>query len=181
MFLSTEQRVALLNEARRSESADLYLAAESSVATGGRRSEVLGLRWPDIDLQRETLKFRDTKNGDTRAVPLASDAIGLLRERREVVRLDTDLVFPSPVDPRRPVNLRASFEAAVKRAGIAGFREHDQRHSAASGFADMGASLLDIGSLPGHRSQQTTKRYAHLTESRLRDLVEQAARKHRVS
>ena len=45
----------------------------------------------------------------------------------------------------------------------------------------MGASLLDIGTILGHRSQQTTKRYAHLTESRLRDLVEQAAQKHRVA
>ncbi|MBV8400087.1 MAG: hypothetical protein JOZ17_15315 [Acetobacteraceae bacterium] len=43
-----------------------------------------------------------------------------------------------------------------------------------------GASLLDIGTVLGHRSQQTTKRYEHLTESRLRDLIEQAAKKHNV-
>ena len=45
----------------------------------------------------------------------------------------------------------------------------------------MGASPLDIGSILGHRSQQTTKRYARLTESRLRDLIELAAQKHRVA
>jgi site-specific recombinase XerD len=45
----------------------------------------------------------------------------------------------------------------------------------------MGASLLDIGTILGHRSQQTTRRYAHLTESRLHDLVAQAAQKHRVA
>ena len=84
-------------------------------------------------------------------------------------------------DPQKPIDLRQGFRAICRRAGIAGFRWHDQRHSAASALADMGASLLDIGAVLGHRSQQTTKRYAHLTESRLRDLVERAAAQHRVA
>jgi site-specific recombinase XerD len=45
----------------------------------------------------------------------------------------------------------------------------------------MGANLLDVGTILDHRSQQTTKRYAHLTDARLRDLIEQAAYKHRVA
>jgi integrase len=180
-FLSADERAALLASAKQSASADLYLAVVLSLATGGRHGEVMGLRWPDVDLQRGAVVFRDTKNGDTRVVPLPGDVVALLQERRKVVRLDTDLVFPSPTDPQRPVDLRASFRAAVRRASIGGFRWHDQRHSAASAFADTGASLLDIGSILGHRSQQTTKRYAHLTESRLRDLIEQAAQKHQVS
>ena len=107
--------------------------------------------------------------------------IALLRDRRKVVRLNTNLVFPSVKDPQKPIDLRVSFRAALCRAGISGFRWHDQRHSAASALADMGASLLDIGTILGHRSQQTTKRYAHLTDARLRDLIEQAAQKHRVA
>ena len=180
-FLSADERTALLAEAKRSASTDLYLAVVLSLATGGRQGEVLGLRWPDVDLHRGLLVFRDTKNRDARAVPLAADAITLLRERRSVVRLDTNLVFPSRRDPQDPIDLRTGFRAVVRRAGIVNFRWHDQRHSAASALADMGASLLDIGTVLGHRSQQTTKRYAHLTESRLRDLIDQAAQKHRVS
>ena len=180
-FLSAEERGALLAEAKNSASADLYLAVVLSLATGGRQSEILSLRWPDVDLSRGVLMFRDTKNGDTRAVPLATDAVALLSERRRVVRLDTDLVFPSRKNPQKPVDLRSGFQAVVRRADITGFRWHDQRHSAASALADMGASLLDIGAVLGHRSQQTTKRYAHLTETRLRGLIEQAAQKHRVS
>lgn len=180
-FLSPEERQALVRAAARSASADLYLAVVLSLATGARQAEVIGLRWPDVDLDRAVLVFRDTKNGDTRAVPLPSDGVALLAERRKVVRIDTDLVFPSAKDPRKPVNLRSGFRAAAQRAGLADFRWHDQRHSAASAFADMGASLLDIGSILGHRSQQTTKRYAHLTESRLRDLIERAANTHRVA
>jgi integrase len=180
-FLSANERGALLAEARRSASADLYLAVVLSLATGARQSEVMGLSWPDVDIDRGTVTFRDTKNGDTRSVPLPADALTQLRERRGVVRLDTDLVFPSRKKVREPADLRAGFRAALRRAGITDFRWHDQRHSAASALADMGASLIDIGSVLGHRSQQTTKRYAHLTESHLRDLIEQAAQKHRVA
>lgn len=180
-FLSPDERNALLCEAKRSASGDIYLTVVLSLATGGRQAEVMGLRWPDVDMERAVVIFRDTKNGDTRAVPLPPDVVSLLRERRKVVRLDTDLVFPSAKDPRKPIDLRSGFRAIVRRAGIKDFRWHDQRHSAASALADMGASLLDIGAVLGHRSQQTTKRYAHLTESRLRGLIEQAAKKHRVA
>jgi site-specific recombinase XerD len=90
-------------------------------------------------------------------------------------------VFPSKRDLHKPVDLRSGFRAVVRRAQITGFRWHDLRHSAASALADLGASLLDIGTVLGHRSQQTTRRYAHLTEARLRGLIEQAALKHRVS
>ena len=167
--------------AKRSASPDIYLAVVLSLATGGRQGEVLGLCWPDIDLQRGAVVFRDTKNGDTRTVPLPSDAVELLRHRRKIVRLHTMLVFPSGKDPQRPADLRSGFRAVVRRANIAPFRWHDLRHSAASALADLGANLLDIGAVLGHRSQQTTRRYAHLTESRLRGLIEQAAQKHRVS
>jgi integrase len=180
-FLSVDERSALLDAAKLSTSADLYLAVVLSLATGGRQGEVMRLRWPDVELQRGIVVFHDTKNGDNRAVPLPAEAVALLNERRKVIRLDTNLVFPSRKNPQRPADLRSGFRAVCRRAGIVKFRWHDQRHSAASALADMGASLLDIGSILGHRSQQTTKRYAHLTESRLRDLIEQAAQKHRVS
>ena len=180
-FLSIEERERLLAAAKQSGSANLHPAIALSLATGGRQGEVLGLRWSDVNLSRGTLTFHDTKNGDNRSVPLPPDAVALLRERRKVVRLDTDLVFPSQKDPRKPADLRSGFQSVLQRAGISDFHWHDQRHSAASALADMGASLLDIGTILGHRSQQTTRKYAHLTETRLRGLFEGAAQRHRVS
>jgi integrase len=179
-FLSSEERAALLAAARKSASTDLYLAVVLSLSTGGRQSEIMGLRWPDVDLQRGSVVFRNTKNGDTRTVPLPEQAVALLRDRRALFRQCTDLLFPSRCNPGKPIDLRVGFRAALQRAGLTGFRWHDQRHSAASALADMGASLLDIGTILGHRSLQTTKRYAHLTDTRLRGLIEQAAKKHRV-
>jgi integrase len=180
-FLSADERDALLTAAKCSASVDLYLAVALSLATGARQGEVMRLRWTDVDFADGTVAFQDTKNGDARTVPLPAKALRLLHDRRKVIRLDTTLLFPSTKDPQVPVDLRVSFRVALRRAGITGFRWHDQRHSAASALADMGASLLDIGTILGHRSQQTTKRYAHLTDSRLRGLIEQASQKHRVA
>jgi integrase len=180
-FLSADERDALLAAAKCSASADLYLAVALSLATGARRAEVMGLRWSDVDFAYGAVAFHDTKNGDARTVPLPAEALRLLHDRGKVIRLDTTLLFPSTKDPQVPVDLRVSFRVALRRAGITGFRWHDQRHSAASALADMGASLLDIGTILGHRSPQTTKRYAHLTDSRLRGLIEQASQKHRVA
>ena len=65
-FLSSEERDALLDAAKRSASADLYLAVVLSLSTGARQGEVMGLRWADVELERGTLVFQDTKNGDAR-------------------------------------------------------------------------------------------------------------------
>ena len=91
---------------------------------------------PDVDFQRSIVLFRDTKNGDTRAVPLPVSVAALLRERRRPIRRDTDLVFPSTKDPKHPVDLRSGFRAVTRRAKVVKFHRHDQRHGAASAPAD---------------------------------------------
>jgi integrase len=41
-----------------------------------RRGELLSLRWEHVDLQARTAFLPDTKNGDSRTVPLSSSALG---------------------------------------------------------------------------------------------------------
>jgi site-specific recombinase XerD len=56
-------------------------------------------------------------------------------------------------------------------AGLAEVRLHDLRHSFASNIVNAGGSLPVIGALLGHRSTQTTARYAHLADDPLRDVA----------
>lgn len=178
-FLSRDELARLLEACRESESPDLYLAVVLAVTTGARRSELMGLKWRDIDLAQRVLRVRtETANavkGGTRSLPIPEQAAVLLESRRQqqhqarrVVPLkaadDGELVFPSKVSRKQPIDLRKPFETALKRAGIEGFRWHDLRHSAASFLAADGASLLEIGTVLGHKQAQTTRRYAHLTE-----------------
>ena len=132
--------------------------------------ELLGLRWPYVDLKRSTLTFHQTKNGDTRTVPLVGYAWDILGLYVKVRRLDTDLVFPDATG-RRPLCIRDAFEGAVARAGIKDFRFHDLRHTAASYLAMNGATLLDIATILGHKSLEMVKRYAHLSEAHTAGVV----------
>ena len=179
-FLTEDEARRLLDACRESTSPDLYLAVVLSITTGARQGEILGLRWCDLDLAAGMLIVRadneTTTKGGARSLPIAPEAIDMLRERRaaagNVVPLrDDGLVFPSRIARSKPVSLRTPWETALKRAGIEHFRWHDLRHSAASFLAKNGASLLEIGAVLGHRSANTTKRYAHLTEQHAHDLV----------
>ena len=80
-------------------------------------------------------------------------------------------MFPNSTGTR-PVGIREAFEWAVKRAGIANFRFHDLRHTAASYLAMNGASLAEIAEVLGHKTLAMVKRYAHLSEAHTRNVVQ---------
>jgi integrase len=72
----------------------------------------------------------------------------------------------SPTQPRS--DLKRPWTVVTRRAGIEGLRLHDLRHSFASVGAGAGLGLPVIGKLLGHRSVETTARYAHLDNDPVR-------------
>jgi integrase len=174
-FLSDEERQRLLAACQASLSPYLYMVVMLALATGARRGELLTLRWPDVDLKRGTLTFHETKNGERRTVPLTGQAFTLMQQHAKVRRLNTVLVFPNSTGGRA-LNIRAAWEGAVKRAGIADFHFHDLRHTFASYLAMNGASLLEIAEVLGHKTLAMVKRYAHLCEAHTRGVVERMTR-----
>ncbi len=181
-FLTDAERDSLLRECKAGSSA-LHTIVVVALSTGARRGEILGLRWPDVDMQRGRLIFHDTKNGDRRAAPLMGMAADVLRDHAKVRRLDTDLVFAGGTRRAdkieegdeatpRPLVIDKMFNDACARAGIANFRFHDLRHTAASWLAMNGATLAEIAEVLGHKTLVMVKRYAHLTEGHTRSVVE---------
>lgn len=166
--LSDEERERLLHAARQSRNSALSVIVQLALCTGGRRGEILHLRWPDVDLVREHVTFHDTKNNERRSVPLVDPALSALREYiRTRRRLDTDLVFPSPTGTT-PLVINKTWGRIIARAGLENFRFHDLRHTAASYLAQNGATLAEISEIMGHKSLQMVKRYAHLQPEHLR-------------
>ncbi|MDD2768823.1 MAG: site-specific integrase [Methylococcus sp.] len=172
-FLTDDERAALLAACQESPNPYLYTVVVLALSTGARKGEILGLRWADADLNRGRAILHDTKNGDTRAVHLSGHALELLRDLGKLRRLDTDLLFPEKTRPGlKPMDLRAPWESALKRAGIEDFRFHDLRHSAASYLAMNGATLAEIAEVLGHRTLAMVKRYSHLSEAHVSSVVE---------
>ena len=168
-FLSADERTRLLRACRQSPNQDLYTTVVLAISTGARRMEVMGLRWQDVDLKRGLITLHLTKNGTRRAIPLQGHALKLLKARyrhhddhRDDLG-DNGLLFPGRRNPKKPANLRVSWENALAAAGVENFRWHDLRHTAASYLAMHGATLVEISEILGHRSLEMVKRYAHLS------------------
>jgi len=167
-FLTTAERDSLLRECKAHSDA-LYTIVVVALSTGARRGEILGLRWPDVDMQRRTLVFHQTKNGECRFSPLVGHAAEQMRAHAKVRRLETDLVFPGITG--RSLTTGKMFREALARAGIEDFHFHDLRHSAASALAMNGATLAEIAEVLGHKTLAMVKRYTHLTEGHTRGVV----------
>lgn len=179
-FLSDAERAVLLDACKASDNDQLFNIVVFALSTGARKSEILGLTLADVDLQRGSAIFRDTKNGDTRAAPLARHLRDLLTG--QVAKAEalyaalphapkTRWLFPR-ADGVLPIDIRTAWENARDKAGLVDFRFHDLRHSTASYLAMKGASLVEIAEVLGHRTLQMVRRYAHLSESHVKGLVE---------
>lgn len=159
-YLSDDERQALFKAVEHAAWPKMKLLVLMALTTGCRQSELLGLRWSDIDFKARTAYLARTKNGDPRLVPIPNITIDELLKFREVGK---GLVFPSVIKPKRPFEFRKHWAKALAEAGIENFRWHDLRHSAASMLVNNGVDLYTVGQVLGHRSQQTTARYAHLS------------------
>jgi integrase len=164
------ERTRLLQACEESSNAYLYPVVVLALSTGMRQGEIMGLTWDDVDLHQGRATLHETKNGERRVVPLTGKPLELLKAHAKVRRLDTALLFPGK-NPQKPVDLRAPWEAALKKAGIEDFRFHDLRHSAASYLAMNGASLAEIAEVLGHKTLQMVKRYSHLSEAHTAGVV----------
>lgn len=131
-----------------------------ALETAMRRSEMLALCWPDIDLAHRMARLSDTKNGHPRQVPLSSRAVGALE------------ALPGPREGhvfKLSANaLRIAFTRAADRAGLHDLHFHDLRHEATSRLFERGLSVMEVATITGHRTLQMLRRYSHL---RAEDLV----------
>ena len=124
-----------------------------------------------MDLKRGFLSLLKTKNGEVRTVPIQGLGLELLRNHSKLRRLDTDLLFPSRIDPKRSIDFRVPFEKALDKAGIEDFTWHDLRHSCASYLAMNGAPMRTIAEILGHKTLAMVHRYSHLSPDHLKEAV----------
>ncbi len=173
---------------------ELYLQPMVYVAIyyGLRKSEVLGLRWQDIDFVRDTITIQhtvvknktiiekdSTKTSNSRAVMALIDDVKNvllgLREKEQGYRaffgsdyIENDYVFKHENGkPYRPDTITRSFQRALKKAGLPIMRFHDLRHSTASILFDKGWDIGEVREWLRHADIDTTANiYTHVRQSR---------------
>ena len=168
-FLDDRERKALLSSCQESTWDKLYLVVLMAITTGMRKAELANLRWTDINFDKGLAKLATTKNGSPRINPIPATALDELKKFRQV---GNGLIFVSSYDLEKPFDFRVQWKRALQRANIKNFRFHDLRHTAASFLVMGGASLHETAEILGHKSTQTTRRYAHLSTDHKSALTE---------
>jgi integrase len=138
----------------------------TALHAGMRKTEILTLRWEQVNLEQRFVLLLDTKNGESRGVPLTETIGGVLREIRseqEQAGLSSPWVFPNPLTgkPYRH-DIKTAWYTALKKTEITDFRFHDLRHTCASYLRMQGVDLLTIAEILGHKDLKMTRRYAHV-------------------
>lgn len=167
-----DEAARLLQAVRAHSNPILAWATELAIETAARVEEILTLELRDVHLDRRIMVLRDTKNKDTRGVPLTARATEILREAIATYpRQDSPLIFPGNPGRdgvRHPYCMSKAWKNALERAEIQGLHFHDLRHEATSRFVEKGLSDTKVRAITGHKSPQMLARYAHL---RAEDLV----------
>jgi integrase len=146
--------------------------------TGMRRSEILSLKWSNVDLTRGYIFIEDSKSGKSRKIPMNAAVMeAFLRLPHEA-----EFVFLNSGTGEHVKDIKTAFHAACRRAkkdpndeedpGIVGLRFHDLRHTAASKMIEAGVDLVTVSKILGHASITMTMRYAHPTPENMRRAVE---------
>jgi len=150
----------------------LYPIVLVALHTGMRKSEILLLKWSNVDLKNGLLLLEKTKNRERREIPM-NDTLKQVFSRLFVKRrLDVDWVFPSWKSGKPYYDLKRSFNKAVKKAGITDFHFHDLRHTFASQLVMAGVDIRTVQELLGHKSLTMTLRYAHLSHAQKKKAVQ---------
>ena len=164
-YLKSEEVVALLN-ACANHTRPIVVTA---LNTGMRKSEILNLKWVDVDLGNRKITVINSKNNESRVIPINQTL------HKELSNLSSGTtgayVFPNR-DGLPFGDITKSFSSALKQAKIDDFRFHDLRHTFGSHMVMQGVDLRTVQQVLGHKDIKMTMRYSHLSPEYVQEAME---------
>ena len=137
---------------------------------GLRVSELMDLRWDQVDFASATLHVRRVKQGSPSTHPIRGDELRALRRLQREQKPKSPFVFTSE---RGSPFTTAGFARMVERAGVEaklGFKAHPHmlRHACGFALANAGHDTRALQAYLGHRNIQHTVRYTELAPDRFK-------------
>jgi integrase len=187
-FLSAEELGRLGTTLRQAESAGLLrkngvptlyrrvttAAIELLLFTGCRLSEVLNLKWEQIDFADGKITLLTTKSGRPQEVTINAPARQIMRELEATK--SSEWVLPSVSSTKRALS-KAGIEAAWQKirgaAQLDDVRLHDLRHTVGTYAAQSGANAFLVRDLLRHKNLTMTGRYVNRADDPVRTLSDQ--------
>jgi len=166
-FLAPDELKRYLNAIDAETDLQVRGAIKLALFTGMRRSEILKLKWRDIDFERGFITIRNPKGGQDEIVPMNDDARGVLES---INRSRSSYVFPGRRKGHR-VDIKNGIARIRKAANLPkGFRPlHGLRHQFASMLASSGqVDMYTLQKLLTHKDPRMTQRYSHLRDETLK-------------
>jgi len=142
----------------------------TAYSAGLRVSEVARLRVEDIDRERMLIRVRQGKGRKDRYVPLSATLLEVLGGCAKLAR-PADWLF-SGGRAGHYISTRTVGRACKAAAQAAGLQKrismHTLRHCFATHLLESGIDIRTIQKLLGHVKLETTTRYTHVTEAKIR-------------
>ena len=173
------EEIPRLMEAIEAETEVVRDYVKISIYTGARKSNVLSMRWQDLDLETATWVIPDTKNDSSQTIFLTEPEVKLLKARKKgrkpVGHKSYDFVFPGEGQSGHLEDPKKGWQRILKAAQIENLHLHDLRRSLGSYMAMTGASLSVIGNALNHKDVSTTRKVyaqsAHDAERKARQIA----------
>ena len=142
--------------------------------TGLRKSNILELRWEQINFDFNFIEVLENKGNKHLLIPLNEKLIQFFSNKPDVERKGYIFINPETGLPYK--DIKKAWSTALEKANIENFRFHDLRHTVGTRLAEQLVPVNVIKELLGHSDVHTTMRYVHSTQGSKYNLADKVER-----
>ena len=168
-ILLPEKEVELLNELKPKYAKAMVITALNS---GMREREIFDLLKDNVDFKNRIIHVTHTKNWEIRDIPMNEKLTKVLKGFIDEGLEDSPYVFTNPKTGKPYTSIKTTFNNAVKKIGLKGFRFHDLRHTWCSRMCELGVDEATIMEIGGWKTRSMINRYSHPSTDHKREALE---------
>ena len=181
-YLSAWERQRLLHAAKNCRVPCMYALIVLALDTGARKTELLNLKWSDVDIGNQRILIWRRKNHRPHTVPISDFCLEVIvnwhQELGEYIE-EAEYVFVTMEGKKQYI--KDVWYEILKKAELTNFKFHHLRSSCAVDILNAGGSLMAVKQILGHESINSTMVYSTLAESSLNEVIQRSSSKFKLA